>query len=292
MGFIKTIAAGAVFFAFVLICSGILVYFAFYDSFDDFRADFSTAARAAKIELFNRSFVDNLTEKEVRYVYQKSCYRKCHGDAVMITAVLSPAGWFQVVERMRLKENVQITGREADVIKRYLDSRYPTTKSAYSYETRKKVHHAVWRNDMGQGDIYCDIIYATPEYLKSIGAEHLIKEYDLANYHVFIAGFTVHESTVELFDLDKVVTMKSGGRRSNSSPSWILRFQTADKHHFEGVVRFSKNANSNVVDDNSEWFELIIKGVGGPEDRVFRWTLPIRYPDETAGMASGSGIQG
>lgn len=285
MGFIKKLAVFASFLAFIFVFSGILIYMAFYDSWGDLREDLSTAAQAVKIELYNRGYVDDLTEQEARYVYQKSCYRKCHGEAAMITAVLSPAGWFQVVERMRLKENVQITGREADVIKRYLDRRYPTAKSAYSYETRKKVHHAVWRNDMGQGDIYCDIIYATVEYLKSIGAEHLIKEYDLANYHVFITGFTVHESKIDLIDLDKVVTMRYGGRESKSSPPWNLRFQTADKHHFEGVVRFSKSAKSNVVDDNSEWFELVIKAVGGEEDRVFRWTLPIQYPEEVAGAS-------
>lgn len=282
MGLIKKFAVFVSFLVFTLISSSILIYMAFYNSFEDLRADLATAAQAAKIELYNRGYVDNLTEKEVRYVYQKSCYRKCHGEAAMITAVLSPAGWFQVVERMRLKENVQITGREADVIKRYLDRRYPTAKSAFSYETRKKVHQSVWRNDMGQGDIYCDIIYATPEYLISIGAEHLIKEYDLTNYHVFITGFTVHENRLDLIDLDKVVTMRYDARESDSSPPWNLRFQTADKHHFEGVVRFSKNAKSNVVDVNSEWFELVIKGVGGSENRVFRWTLPIQYPEEVA----------
>ncbi|HEB72343.1 MAG TPA: hypothetical protein ENI77_06945 [Nitrospirae bacterium] len=280
MGLIKKLAVVTAFFVFILICSGILVYFAFYNSIDDLRFDLATAARAVRIELYNRGLIDNLTEKEIRYVYQKSCYRKCHGEAAMITAVLSPAGWFQVVERMRLKENVKITGKEADVIKRYLDERYPLAKSAYSYETRKKVHHAVWRNDMGQGDIYCDIVYATPEYFKSIGAEHLINEYDLANYHVFISGFSVHENTLNLINLDKVTTMRSGGRESSSSPPWNLRFQTADKHHFEGTVRFSKDAGSNVVDKNSKWFELVIKNVGGAEDRVFRWTLPIQYPKE------------
>ncbi|VAX15782.1 hypothetical protein MNBD_NITROSPINAE03-1870 [hydrothermal vent metagenome] len=285
MGLIKKLAVVTAFFVFIFICSGILVYFAFYNSIDDLRSDLATATRAVRIELYNRGLVDDLTEKEIRYVYQKSCYRKCHGEAAMITAVLSPAGWFQVVERMRLKENVDITGREADVIKKYLDERYPLAKSAYSYETRKKVHHAVWRNDMGQGDIYCDIVYATPEYFKSIGAEHLIKEYDLANYHVFISGFTVHENTLDLINLDKVTTMRSGGRESSSSPPWNLRFQTADKHHFEGVVRFSKDAKSNVVDSDSKWFELVIKGVGGAENRVFRWMLPIQYPKEVTGAS-------
>jgi len=285
MGFIKKLAAVAAFIIFIVICSGILVYFAYYDSLDDLKADLATASRAVKIGMFNRGLVDNLTEKEARYIYVKSCYRKCHGEAAMITAVLSPAGWFQVVERMRLKENVKITGKEADVIKKYLDERYPLAKSAYSFETRKKVHHAVWRNDMGQGDIYCDIVYATPEYFKSIGAEHLIKEYDLAHYYVFIAGFSVHENSLELIDLDKVTTMRSGGRESNSSPPWHLRFQTADKHHFEGIVRFSKDGDSNVIDNSSKWLELVIKGVGGDEDRVFRWNLPIKYPEEVTDVS-------
>ncbi len=273
---IKRIAAGSSFIliVFSVICGGL--YFLFYDSFDDFDEDYKSAKQVARLHLFNKGFVDELNPDDVRYVYQKYCYRKCHGEAAMITAVLSPAGWFQVVERMRVKENVNITGREADIIIKYLEERYPATVSRFTYQVRKKVHHAVWRNDIGQGDIYCDVILATREYLISIGAEHLIREYDLEHYYVFIVSFSVHEGEVALFDLDKVSFLSNSIDRIQATPPWQLRFQTADKHHFEALVRFKKN---NISSDK-KWFKLIIKNVGGSEDRVFTWNMPVKYPPE------------
>ncbi|MFQ5430879.1 MAG: hypothetical protein ACE5EN_00060 [Nitrospinota bacterium] len=280
MKFLKTIVglAGVVLFIALITFTG--SYMFFYDSFDDLSADYRLAKRAVKLELFNRGYLEEISQDDFRYIYQKKCYRQCHGEAAMITAVLSPAGWFQVVERMRLKENVKISGREADVIIKYLEQNYPTTKSGFSYEVRKEVHNAVWRHDLGQGDIYSDVIYVTPEYLQSIGAEHLIDEYDLKNYHVFITSFSVHEGEVELFNLDKVAVMRSGGREIKSTPFWILRFQTADKHHFEAVVRFARKGDPPIVDENSKEFELVLKNIGGEPERVLKWELPIAYPPE------------
>lgn len=271
--------AGWLFFIFSLILVvSVVLYFLFYDSSADFKEDFNSVKRLARLYMFNHNYIADLNQKDVRFVYRKNCYRKCHGEAAMITAVLSPAGWFQVVERMRVKENVNISGREAGIIIKYLEEKYPATTSRFSYEVRKKIHNAVWRHDMGQGDIYCDVILATKEYLISIGADYLIKEYSLEYYYVFIVSFSVHEGEVELFDLDKVSFLSSSTHRVPATPPWQLRFQTADKHHFEALVRFKKYGKNSVITSDTNWFELIIKNVGGSEDRVFRWDIPIKYP--------------
>ena len=254
-----------------------LVYFAFYDSRQDFEVDAQSYMRMARLELFNRGYIKELGPDDARHVYQKRCYRQCHGESAMITAILSPSGWIQVVERMRMKEKVDISGREADLIIHYLEERYPTTKSGYPYEVRKAIHNAVWRNDMGQGDIYADIVYATPEYLKSIGAEHLIDEYQLKDYDVFIVAFTVHEGEVALAELDNVAWLRTPDGKAPTVPPWRLRFQTADKHHYEADIRFKKVTGGS---NPPKWMELGIDGVGGPETRVFRWELPIKYPKE------------
>ncbi len=252
--------------------------FSLYSTVEDLRHDVGRGALWARIELYNRGYVNELTRDDVLYIYHKSCYRQCHGESAMITAVLTPAGWMQVVERMRVKEGVNISGKEAEAVIGYLEERYPATTSAYSYETRKKVHNVVWRNDMGINDIYCDVFYVTPEYLESIGANHLVEEYDLANYHVFITSFTVHEGEIELADLAKHVFLRTQNGTIKTTPPWKLRFQTADKHHYEAIVRFDKN--DPAVAGALPWFELVIKNIGGPEDRVFRWDLPLVYPPE------------
>jgi hypothetical protein len=255
--------------------------FALYNSTDDLAYDLKSAWRAVRIEFYNRDYIKTITQEEVRHIYQKSCYRKCHGEAAMITTVLSEAGWFQVVERMRVKEGVDISGREADVIIKYLEGTYPTSRSEFSFETRKKVHQAVWRNDMGANDIYTDVTYATPEYLRSVGALGLIEDYELNKYHVFIVGFTVHEGEVAVADLDKISQLRSPSGSASPAPPWKLRFQTADKHHYEAIIRFAKRGSPDIVTPETKWFELAIKGVGGPDvTRVFKWDLPIVYPEE------------
>ncbi len=278
----KLLAFSAYFCGFV-VAAGFTVYFAVYDSKADFFADLDTGKRWVRLELFNRGYAPKLEEEDFRFLYQKACYRQCHGEEAMITAVLSPAGWIQVVERMRVKENVKITGFEAAVIIQYLAETYPTTRSGFPFKVRKNIHKAVWRNDMGDSDIYTDVIYVTSLYLKSIGAEHLIDEYDLKNYHSFIVSFTVHDGVVDLFDLDKVSFMNSENGTIGTGVPWMLRFQTADKHHFEGVIRFSKKekaAKGPVVYEGAKWFDLDIRDVGGIEKRSFRWKLPIAYPPE------------
>ena len=255
--------------------------YALYNSTDDLVYDLKSGWQAARIELYNRNYITTITQEEVRHIYQKSCYRKCHGEAAMITAVLSEAGWFQVVERMRIKEGVDISGREADVIIKYLEGTYPTSRSEFSFDTRKKVHQAVWRNDMGANDIYTDVTYATPEYLRSVGALGLIEDYELDKYHVFITGFTVHEGEVPVIDLDKVSLLRSSSGSGRTEAPWKLRFQTADKHHYEAIIRFPKRGSSEIVNPATKWIELELKGVGGSDTvRVFKWDLPIVYPAE------------
>jgi hypothetical protein len=253
-----------------------------YGSLGDLSADFKVVKQRIKMELFIRGYVEEISPDDVRHIYEKSCYRKCHGEAAMITAVLGPAGWIQVVERMRAKENVVFSGREADMIIKHLEQKYPKVQSRYPYTVRKEVHKAVWRSDYGHGDIYNDIVYVTPEYLRSIGAEHLNKEYDLENYHTFLVGFTAHDGVVKLFDLDKIVFMRSAGREISPSLPWELRFQTSDKHHYEAMTRFVKKGGNPIVNSDTKQFELVLRDVGGPEDRVFKWSLPIVYPSEMA----------
>lgn len=279
MRLIKKIAVTAALLAALLAGAAAAAAAAMYDTLDDLSTDLDTAWRAARIALYNRGMVTRLGADDVRYLYQSSCYRQCHGEAVMITAALPPAGWIQVVERMRVQEKVEITGREADAIIQYLEGTYPASRSAFSYEARRQTHDAVWRNDMGQGDIYGDVIYATPEYLASIGAENLIEEYGVDRYLVFIVSFTVHESEIEPHNLDELCLLRTPQGEARTAIPWRLRFQTADKHHYEGVISF---ARQTAQDAQNGWMELVIKQVGGAADRRYRWELPVEYPAEIA----------
>ncbi|MBI3580599.1 MAG: hypothetical protein HY098_00710 [Nitrospinae bacterium] len=257
-----------------------------YWSGEGMGGDLDNLKRMARLSMFRHNLVKKLGADDATFLYQQTCYKRCHGEAAMITAVLSQAGWIQVVERMRLKENVYVSGREADVIINYLEEKYPKTKSRFSYETRKKVHVAVWRNDMGQNDIYADVIFATKEYLASIGADYLVNTYDLDHYLVFIVNFTVHEGEITLSNLDGQCTLQTPLGEMKTTPPWQLRFQTADKHHYEGVVRFDKN--NPILARDVKWLKLVVKGVGGTGARLFSWDVPIAYPDEMKSTMANS----
>lgn len=275
----------------ILVFAGLLgasLFFMLYRSGDGLDKDLATLKSATRLEMFKRGYLKELTRDETAHLYQRTCYRACHGEEAMITAVLSSAGWFQVVERMRVKEGVKITGREAEAIIKLLDEKFPNTRSRYSYEVRKRVHHLVWRNDLGPGDVYCDVILVSREYLASVGADHLIKEYDLDRYHVYIVNFTVHEGEIPLSQLDGIVTLRTPKGVMKTTPPWRLRFQTADKHHYEGIVRFDRS-NPVLSSPDAVWHELAVKDVGTPGTRAFKWDRDIKYPPEFDDMKTETG---
>jgi len=281
--FLKKLAvwiAGIIVF-FILL--GAAAAFTLYHSGEGLSSDFATFKHSFRLEMFKRGFIPELSNEETAHLYQNKCYRTCHGEEAMITAVLSTSGWFQVVERMRVKENVKVSGREAEAIIKYLDEKFPKIKSRFSYEVRKQVHNSVWRNDIGQGDIYCDVILVSKEYLASIGADHLVNEYDLDHYLVFIVNFTVHDGEVPLSQLDEVITFKTPKGEMKTTPPWRLRFQTADKHHYEGIVRFDRS-NPVIASPDAIWHELLVKDIGEKGTRKFRWDRDIKYPDEMANL--------
>ncbi|MBF0171568.1 MAG: hypothetical protein HQK87_10880 [Nitrospinae bacterium] len=250
---------------------------ALYRDTQEFMQDARRAYAGGRIALYRRGLLDRLDPEEVRQVYQSSCYRQCHGEAVMLTAVLSPAGWIQVVERMRVKEGVDIGGREADAIIQYLEEEYPAVRSPYTYAVRRQTHDAVWRNDDGAGDIYLDVIYATPEYLRSIGMSSQIDQYGAQRDHVFIVSFTAHEGAVPPYDLDRISALSvDGGKRVRPSSPWELRFETADRHHYEALVRFSRSGDGEA----RRRLELFVETVGGAPVRSYAWELPLAYPPE------------
>lgn len=200
----------------------------------------------------------------------------------MITAVLPPAGWMQVVERMRLQEGVEMTGREAEAIIRYLELKFPAHRSSIPYEVRRKINRLLWKNDVGYGDLYLDVIYATQVYFDSINARHLIKNYKLQENIVFLISMTVHEGRVKHYPVGKLAFLRINGKEYKPLEPWELRFETADGHHIEGVLKFPKKyfQGENTIGPQAGKMELILKNLESSRDRIFAWDLPILYPEE------------
>jgi hypothetical protein len=239
------------------------------------RDDIDYLYSLTRILMFRYSLIDTLGEIDTKVLYQQKCYRRCHGEDVIKTAVLPPAGWIQVVDKMRMEKGVEMTGKEVDVITNYLKDTYPVLQSTLPYKVVKQIHRLLWRNDIGYGDVYADIIYATPQYLKSISAHELIKKYDAENNMVFIISLNVHDGRLEHYPLDEITFLRVNNKEYPANKGWELRFETGDNHHREGIVKFKKD----IIAENTEYFELIIRNMAVRHDRVFRWDLPIVYPE-------------
>ncbi|MBI5185585.1 MAG: hypothetical protein HZA01_07650 [Nitrospinae bacterium] len=244
--------------------------------------DLGRAREYAKLFLFRRGFVESLDQDEIFRLYQQKCYRRCHGEAAMITVVLPPAGWMQIVERMRVQQGVDISGREADAIIRYLELKYPSQRSNVPYSVRMEINRSLWRNDVGYGDLYVDVIFGTPVYFDAMNAGGMAEEYGAKESLVFIVSLTVHEGRVKSYPMEKLAFLRINGKEYPPLDGWRLRFDTADGHHLEGVLRFPKKdlSGKNIAGPGTKSMELVLKNLETDKERVYQWDLPIRYPRE------------
>lgn len=234
-----------------------------------------------KLFLFRHSVVRELTEKETFALFNSTCNRGCHSMEVIHEAIHTPFGWAQVVERMSAENDVGLSPGEKEVIIRYLQENYPAPNATLPPETVKTVKRLVWRNDMGYGDVYVDIFYATKEYFMVIESLEEAEKYLVDRNLVFIIDLTVHTGKLPTFPLDEKTFLRDDkGREYKALPGWTMRIESRDVHHREGVVRFSRwDENGNpVIREGTKYIEVVIKDLGGAKERVYRWDLPLPYP--------------
>lgn len=234
--------------------------------------------------LFRHSIVKELTSEEVSGLFNSTCNRGCHSMEVIHEAIHTSLGWAQLVERMRKENGVKLSPKEAKVVIQYLQDTYPAPRTGFPPETIKAVKRLLWRNDMGYGDVYVDIFYATKEYFLAIESLEEAEKYLVVRNLAFIIDLTVHTGRLSVFPFDeKTVLRDDKGREYRALPGWTMRIESREGHHREAVVRFSKfdEKGNPVIREDSKYIEVIIKDLGGAKERVYRWDLPIPYP---AGM--------
>jgi len=263
-------------FTVVILCG---IYYA-YSKTQGGGEDLARLTEFSRVFLFRHGFIKSLNDQEVFNLYQQKCFRQCHGQSVMITVVLPPAGWMQIVERMRVQEGLQMNGREAEAIIRYLERKFPATRSSVPYKIRRKINRLLWKNDVGFGDVYLDVIYGTPVYFDSINAKNLAMDYKADSSIVFIVSLTVHEGKLRNYPMGKMSFLRIGGKEYSPVDAWKLRFQSADGHHREGVLRFPRKDASgrDLLGPGTKSMQLVIKNLATKRDRIYKWEFPIHYP--------------
>lgn len=117
-----------------------------------------------------------------------------------------------------------------------------------------------------KGGIEVEITWVTPEYLRARGQKPTPEqERDLTSNLVFNIALTTHAGNLMDFDFVGSTSLKINGQEAGKG-TWQL--VSADAHHPEGILRFASPVEP--IKD----LTLIIKGLGGVPERVFKWELP------------------
>jgi len=263
----------------ILIITGIVVFLSFSLSATSASGDISSVGR---MMFFRYGIAKNLTPQDEKFIFEYNCFKRCHSRDVIDRANHTPFEWAAVVDRMRNVNKVKLKDREAAVIIRHLQTTRLPLVSSLSSDIVQKMFKQLWKSDFGEGDVYIDVVYSTSEYFKATGALAHLERFKADEYLVFLINLTVHTGKLAPYRMDELTVMRDDkGREIMPVEGWEIIFETGDNHHREGIIRFPKKDSSGkpVIDKDTKSFELIIKDVARIKQRIFKWDLPIKYPE-------------
>jgi len=212
-----------------------------------------------------------LDDQGTKTLYKWSCVAVCHGAEAIENSRHTSREWRSIVERMRTKNGASINKREEDAIVRYLEKNHGSNvPTILSPEANKFLKRYLWKSDFGESDVYVDVIYSPPEYFEIMGGALQGQEYEVGKYLVFMVYLNTHQGELEPWELKKLVTLKGPDGVSKSPIDWRVIYESGDKHHLEGVLRFDSGP-----DAGTGTMELTLRDLPGQKERVFLWQLPI-----------------
>lgn len=116
------------------------------------------------------------------------------------------------------------------------------------------------QRDRGEGGVEIEVIFVTPAYLASGGAD--ARRYEPDTHTVFLVAMNTHTVDLAGYDMVTVSALRAGGR-VHAPLRWV---STSDNsHHRSGALIFPKVAGGQDL-------ELVIRTVAGVPERTFRWT--------------------
>lgn len=212
-----------------------------------------------------------LDENGRKTLYRWSCVGVCHGAEPIETSRHTSREWRAIVERMRAKNGASINTREEDEIVKYLEKNHGSNvPTILSPEANRFLKHYLWKSDFGESDLYVDIIYSPVEYFDLMGGVLQGREYEAGKYLVFMVYLNTHQGQLEPWALEKLVLLRDAKGSRQSPIDWRVIYESGDKHHLEGVLRFAKG-----MEAGDRFMELALYDLPGQKERVFRWDLPI-----------------
>ncbi len=258
----------------VLLTLGILLFFAF--------AAFMLLVRTAPmsrtefvatyihLKAFKWGFAE-LDDAGRKTLYKWSCVAVCHGAEPIENSRHTSREWRSIVDRMRVKNGASINKREEDAIVKYLEKNHGSNvPTILSPEADKYLKRFLWKSDFGESDLYVDIIYSPVEYFDIMGGSIQGKEYEAGKYLVFMVYLNTHQGQLDPWKLERLATLKGPDGAVETPIDWRVIYESGDKHHLEGVLRFEKGAEAGTGS-----MEMTLRDLPGQKERVFMWDLPI-----------------
>ena len=133
-------------------------------------------------------------------------------------------------------------------------------------------------------DVYVDITYATPEFVKRVKLEPYLKGYE-RRAQPFLIGLNTHVGSIADVDLrGKVVLEDNSGERFPSLGTPVV----LSEHHNMYLVVFPlvDHFGKRIFAAERGSFKVLVRDVGKASERVFEWKLPVVEANPVRNVAS------
>lgn len=133
-------------------------------------------------------------------------------------------------------------------------------------------------------DVYLDVTYATPDFVKRVKLEPYLQHYQ-GRTQPFLIGLNTHVGSIEHVDLRGKVTLEDD--RGDTFPA-LGAPVVVSEHHNLYLVLFPllDNRGQPIFAANRDHFRLHVRGVGKAPARVFEWKLPVVEPAPVRTLAA------
>lgn len=133
-------------------------------------------------------------------------------------------------------------------------------------------------------DVYVDVTYATPDFVKRVKLEPYLKGYE-GRAQPFLVGLNTHVGTIADVDLrGKVLLEDSDGDRFPSLGTPVV----LSEHHNMYLLVFPlvDNHGKGIFGAERGSFKLLVRNVGKAAERTFEWKLPVIEANPVRNLAS------
>lgn len=133
-------------------------------------------------------------------------------------------------------------------------------------------------------DVYLDITYATPDFVKRVKLEPYLSQYQ-GRTQPFLIGLNTHVGSIEHVDLrGKVLLEDNHGERFPSLGAPVV----VSEHHNLYLVVFPllDNHGQPIFAANRDHIRVLVSGVGKAAERAFEWKLPVIEPTPARTLAN------